>query len=186
MFLQPFIDELRALWAAEPDMEQRMRKAKPLVERMVANPQLREHSRAWPMTPGQNLLFYEDPDYGFALNATVRKAGSPGGPHDHAHAWTLYGIVEGAESMERYERVDDGSKPGHAELRRTSVTPGGAGSVDLVAPYAIHCERAGPERSSALILRSERLVGKTKQRLFDIEKNAVVETFGPAQVPYTF
>jgi predicted metal-dependent enzyme (double-stranded beta helix superfamily) len=183
--LQPFIDELRAIWAAEPDVEQRMRKAKPLMERVVKDPAFVENSRSWPMTPRQNLLFYQDPDYGFALNATVRKAGSPGWPHDHAHSWTLYAIVEGIESMERYEQLDDGSRPGYADVRRTSVTEGGPGSVDLVEPYSIHCERPGPERSAALILRSERLVGKTPQRMFDIEQKTVKTVDGLEQVPYS-
>lgn len=185
--LQPLIDQLRALWASEPDIEQRMRKAKPLVERLITDPELREKTRNWPMTPRQNLLFYEDPQHGFVLNATVRVQGSsPGVPHDHAHAWTLYAICEGNESMERYEQVDDGSRPGHAELRLTSVTPGKAGDVDLIPPRSIHLERAGAERSSALILRSERLVGRTPQRLFNLEKQSVVEGQGPAQVPYAF
>jgi predicted metal-dependent enzyme (double-stranded beta helix superfamily) len=185
-FLQPLIDQLREVWRSETDVEQRMRKAKPLMEQLVTNPEMQQHSRAWPMTPGQNLLFYEDPDYGFALNATVRKQGTPATPHDHAHTWTLYCIIEGTESMEHYERLDDGSREGYAELKRTSVSTGTGGSVDLIEPYAIHTERAGPERSSAIILRSERLVGKTTQRMFNPEKNTVSEAYGPQQVPYTF
>jgi predicted metal-dependent enzyme (double-stranded beta helix superfamily) len=184
--LQPLIDELRTIWKAESDIEQRMRRAKPVIERFIAQPAFCERTRAWPMTPRQNLLFYEDPDYGFALNGTVRKAGSPGGPHDHAHAWTLYGIVEGNESMERYERLDDGSRKGFAKIRPTSVTPGSGGDVDLVEPYAIHCEQAGPERSAALILRSERLVGKTLQQIFNPANDTVAAANGPEQVPYSF
>jgi predicted metal-dependent enzyme (double-stranded beta helix superfamily) len=184
--LQPLVDELRTIWASEAEIERRMRRAKPVLERFIAQPAFRDRTRAWPMTPRQNLLFYEDPDYGFALNGTVRIAGSPGVPHDHAHSWTLYGIVEGKESMERYERLDDGSRTGFAKIRTTSVTPGSDGNVDLVEPYAIHCEQAGPERSAALILRSERLVGKTPQRLFDPVRETVTEGSGPEQVPYSF
>ena len=184
--LQSLIDDLRTIWAAETVLERRMRRAKPVLERFIAQPAFRDRTRAWPMTPRQNLLFYEDPDYGFALNGTVRIAGSPGVPHDHAHSWTLYGIVEGKESMERYERLDDGSRAGYAKILTTSVTPGSDGDVDLVEPFAIHCEQAGPERSAALILRSERLVGKTPQRLFDPAKDTVVEGSGPEQVPYSF
>lgn len=184
--LQPLIDELRSIWGSEPDVERCMRRAKPVMERFIAQPAFKELTRAWPMTVGQNLLFYEDPEFRFALNGTVRKEGSPVVPHDHAHSWTLYGIVEGGELMERYERVDDGSRPGHAEIRRTSVTEGYDGNVDLVPPYEIHCERATPVRSAALILRSERLVGKTLQKMFNPQNKTVVEGGGPTQVPYSF
>jgi predicted metal-dependent enzyme (double-stranded beta helix superfamily) len=183
--LSPLIEQLRAIWESVADPEQRMRRAKPLMEHFIAQPEFRDRARTWPMTPMQNLMFYEDPDYGFALCGTVRKAGSPEGVHDHAHTWTLYGIVDGDETMERYEQIDDGSREGYAELRRTSATRGSAGDVDLVAPFAIHCERATPERSSALILRSERL-GKPVQRLFNLEKRSFALVGGPKQVPYSF
>lgn len=184
--LQPLIAELRAVWAAKGNVVACMEEAKEVMARFIAQPDFRERTRAWPLTPRQNLLFYEDPDYGFVLNGTVRETGSPGAAHDHAHAWTAYGIVYGKESMERYERLDDGSKPGYAKLRRTSATPGGAGDVDLVAPYEIHCERPGAERSGALILRSERLVGRALQKIFDEKNDTVAEASGPTQVPYSF
>ena len=184
--LKVFVDELRSIWAAEPDVVECMKKAKPVMERLIGQPDFRERTRDWPVTPRQNLLFYEDPDYGFALNGVVHRPGGGFTPHDHAHAWTLYGIIEGSETMDRYERVDDGSRQGYAKIERASATPGFAGDVDLIAPYAIHVERPGPERSSALILRSERLVGKTLQRQFDLEKNTVIEAFGPEQVPYSY
>ena len=30
-----------------------------------------------------------------------------GGVHDHAHAWVLYGVLDGKEFLERFERLDD-------------------------------------------------------------------------------
>jgi predicted metal-dependent enzyme (double-stranded beta helix superfamily) len=183
-YVQPLIDELRAIWQSEPDVEQRMRKAKPLMERTVANPELQARSREWPPTPGQNLLLYEDPDYGFVLNGVVRIPPYRGGVHDHAHSWTLYGVLDGTEILERYDQIDDGSRPGFAELKLTGAAPGTPGVVDLVPPYAIHAERGGPTRSAALILRSVRVAGKAKLRMFDPERNSVTESLGLEQVPY--
>ena len=184
--LQPLVDELRTIWAAESDVEQRMRKAKPAIERFIVQPEFRERTRAWPLTPRQNLLFYQDPDYGFVLNGTCRKAGHPGGPHDHAHAWTLYAVVDGVEAIERYERLDDGSRAGYAKVRHVSTTPSSSGDVDFVEPFAIHCEQGGEERSTALILRSERLEGKTMQHLYNVEKETVTDVNGLEQIPYSF
>lgn len=185
-FLQPLIDELRAIWSAEPDRERCMRAARTLMTRVTADPQLRERSKSWPQTPGQNLLFYEDPDYGFVLNGVVRVPGYRGGVHDHAYAWTVYGVVDGTETLERYDRLDDGSRPGFAELKLTSASAGTPGVVDIVPPYDIHAERGGAARSAALILRSERLVGRTLQRHFDPDARTVREAPGPEQIPYTF
>jgi len=185
-YLQPLIDELRTIWAVESDTEQRMRKAQPLMARITADPELRARSRDWPPTPGQNLLFYEDPDYGFVLNGVVRIPPYRGGAHDHAYAWTLYGVIDGTETLERYDQLDDRSRPGVAELRLASASAGTSGVVDIVPPYAVHAERGGPTRSAALILRSERLVGKTLQRQFDLEHGTVRDASGPEQVPYDF
>lgn len=181
-----FIGDLRAAWAAESQTEQRMLRMKPLLEAFVTDPLIQAHSKNWPSTesPRSNLLLYEDPDYGFVINAVVRDAGRAGGVHDHAQAWVLYGVADGRESLERYDRLDDGSRPGYAELKLTSDTPGTPGKVDLVPPYAIHREKGGPTRSVAVIIRSERLVGRVLQHQYDPERRTVKEGSGPAQRPY--
>lgn len=179
-----FIDDLRLLWARESDTGRRMDQARPILERILADDEIRAHSQQWPWTVGQNLLLYEDPDFGFVINATVRPPQSRGLVHDHAHTWTLYGILDGTEQLERYERLDDGTKPGHAELRLASDTTIARGAIDFVAPYEIHAERGGPGRSVAVILRSERLVGRVLQHGFDPQNHSVKEMWGPTQVPY--
>jgi predicted metal-dependent enzyme (double-stranded beta helix superfamily) len=185
--LDRFLADLRALWAAEPDMQRRMARAKPLLEQLVMDPELKARSAAWPSTEGRkNLLFHVDDEHGFAINAVVREPGRVGGVHDHADAWVLYGLIDGTESLERYDRVDDGSKPGHAEVKLASVTTGTQGKVDLVPPFAIHAEQGGPGRSVALILRSQRLgEGTVLQHAYDPAANTVSERYGPTQIPYT-
>ena len=181
-----FIAELRALWAAEPEMQRRMEMAKPLLERLVKDDGLRAHSASWPSTEGRkNLLLYVDPEHDFVVNGVVRVPGRTGSVHDHADAWVLYGVLDGSESLERYERVDDGSRPGYAEVQLASVTTGTQGKVDLVPPNAIHAEQGGPTRSVAIILRSQRLgEGTVLQRNYDPTTNAVTERYGPTQIPY--
>jgi len=183
---QRFIDDLRTLWAAEPDTQTRMEKAKPLLEKLVMNDELKARSADWPCTDGgKNLLFYVDDELGFAINGVVRMPGRFGNVHDHANAWVLYGVLDGTESLERFDRVDDGSKPGYAEVKMSSVTTGTQGKVDLVPPYDIHAEQGGPTRSVAVILRSQRLgEGTVLQKGFDPKTNTVVERFGPTQIPY--
>ena len=183
---EEFVAQLRAIWQAEADDQGRMEKAKPLLEQLVRDPGLKAHSARWPSTEGyKNLLLYVDPQHHFAINAVVRMPGRVGGVHDHADAWVLYGVLDGSESLERYERVDDGSRAGYAEVRLASVTTGTQGKVDLVPPHAIHAEQGGPTRSVAIIVRSQRLgEGTVLQRTYDPKANTVIERFGPTQVPY--
>ena len=184
--LDRFIGDLRAIWAAEPDNQHRMERAKPLLERLVMDPALKAHSADWPSTEGRkNLLLYVDPDHLFVINAVVRVPGRTGSVHDHADTWVLYGLLDGTESLERFDRIDDGSRPGYAELRLSSVTTGTQGKVDLVPPLAIHAEQGGPTRSVAIIVRTQKLgEGTVLQRRYDPKARTVVEQYGPTQIPY--
>jgi predicted metal-dependent enzyme (double-stranded beta helix superfamily) len=183
---EQFIADLREVWTGEPDDELRMKKAKPLLEAFVMDPSVKAHSAQWPSTEGRkNLLLYVDPTYGFVINAVVRVPGRTGSVHDHADAWVLYGVLDGAESLERYERIDDCSRPGYAEVRLASVTTGTQGKVDLVPPHSIHAEQGGPVRSVAIILRSRRLgEGTVLQHVYDRQAKTVAEQYGPTQIPY--
>ena len=183
---EKFTADLRAIWAAQPDDQRRMEAAKPLLERLVLDPALKAHSASWPSTEGRkNLLLYVDPDHHFVINGVVRMPGRTGGVHDHADAWVLYGVLDGSESLERFDRVDDGSRSGHAEVKLASVTTGTQGKVDLVPPHAIHAEQGGPTRSVAIIVRSQRLgEGTILQRTYDRKANTVIEQYGPTQIPY--
>lgn len=180
-----FIQELRAAWVEFPDTESRMKKGQKLLEELVNDQTLRDASKSWPSTEGRkNLLFYEDPDHGFAINGVVRVPGRKGSIHDHAHSWTAYGLLDGTESLERYRRVDDGSKQGYAKLELESVTEGKPGKVDLVPPFDAHAEQGGPTRSVAIILRSERVSGKVLQGSYNMENNTVRRIEGPTNIPY--
>jgi predicted metal-dependent enzyme (double-stranded beta helix superfamily) len=183
---EKFIADLRAIWAAQGDDQRRMEEAKPLLERLVLDPALKAHSASWPSTEGRkNLLLYVDPDHHFVINGVVRMPGRTGGVHDHADAWVLYGVLDGSESLERFDRVDDGSRSGYAEVKLASVTTGTQGKVDLVPPHAIHAEQGGPTRSVAIIVRSQRLgEGTILQRTYDRKANTVIEQYGPTQIPY--
>jgi predicted metal-dependent enzyme (double-stranded beta helix superfamily) len=183
---QKFIQDLRAAWAEIPELESRMKKTAQLLGELVKDPTLRDHSRSWPSTDGhKNLLFYEDPDYGFAINGVVRVAGQPGRAHDHAHAWTAYAVLDGVEKLERYRRLDNGEREGFADIELESVTEGKAGKVDLVPPFDVHAERGAiGGRSVAVIVRSERLVGKTLQGRYDVHTKKYFQGEGPTQVPF--
>jgi predicted metal-dependent enzyme (double-stranded beta helix superfamily) len=182
---EKFIQELRVAWAELPDVAARMKRGAELLEGLVKDESMRRAAKSWPSTEGRkNLLFYEDAEYGFAINGVVRAAGRKGSIHDHAHAWTAYGVLDGTESLERFRRVDDRSKEGYAKLELVSVAVGEAGKVDLVPPFDIHAEQGGPTRSVAVILRSERVAGRVPQGSYNKAANTVRRIEGPTNIPY--
>jgi predicted metal-dependent enzyme (double-stranded beta helix superfamily) len=158
--VQKFILSARKLHAEEKDAAKRWEKMTPLLEELIADPAVKEQSKSWPACRqgdrAQNLLFYEDPDYKFVINGLIKDPKSRTQIHDHAHNWTLYGVLDGHETIERYERIDDRSRPEYADIRQTENVKVRPGKVDLVAPYQIHAEESGEERTVAIIARAEK------------------------------
>ena len=103
--------------------------------------------------------------------------------HDHAHNWTLYGVLDGHETIERYERIDDRSRFEYADIRQTENVKVGPGKVDLVAPYQIHAEESGEERTVAIIVRAEKAGGFLQGR-YDPATKKYWQGYGPEQIPY--
>jgi predicted metal-dependent enzyme (double-stranded beta helix superfamily) len=185
--LGKFIASTRALFEQEHDPAARWQKMTPILQELLADSTVREQSRTWPTCQqtgrAQNLLFYEDPDYKFVINGLIKAPKSRTQIHDHAHNWTLYGVLDGHESIERYDRLDDRSKPDHAEIRRSENVRVGPGKVDLVPPYQIHAEESGDERTVAIIIRAEKAGGFLQGR-YDPATNKYWQGYGPEQIPF--
>jgi hypothetical protein len=190
--LERFIAKTRALFARESDPEKRWTQLSPILAELLADPEVREASKRWPdCVPAEgraeNLLFYEDPDYGFAINGLTKGVARQGNGgrariHDHAHIYTLYGVLDGHERVERYERLDDRSKPGYAVIKKANDVLVGPGEIDLVRPYEIHTEVTVGERTVAIIIRSQKGGGFNQGR-YNPEKNEYYESLGPRQTP---
>jgi predicted metal-dependent enzyme (double-stranded beta helix superfamily) len=183
---EKFIEDLRAAFVqAGSDQAAAMAQARDLLQGFVTDDTVLAHSKTWPSTEGhKNLLLHEDEAHGFVINAVVRTSHRKRGIHDHAHAWTAYGLVDGEEDLARYHRVDDGAKEDFAEIELDGITRGRPGTVDLVPPFGIHAENSGTARSVAVIVRSERLVGKVLQGRYKPETNTTYRGEGPTQVPF--
>ena len=189
--LDRFIKAAREWFAKEEDLERRWEGLRPLLADLIADPNAIKGSENWPdcgrneTGRGENLIFYEDPDYGFAINGLTKPASSrapTGGIHDHGHIYTLYGVIDGHETIERYVRIDDGKNPDYAEVQETTKFRAGPGEIDLVRPYEIHCERNYDERSVAVIIRSQK-AGNHLQGRYNLETGEYWQGYGPRQTP---
>jgi predicted metal-dependent enzyme (double-stranded beta helix superfamily) len=182
-----FIRSARELFAREKDLDRRWEGLKPLLGELLSDPEVIEASKRWPECAhkerAENLLFYEDADFGFVVNGLTKAPHTKTQIHDHAHNWTLYGVLDGTETVMRYQRVDDRSKPEYAEIRGVSKLRAGPGEVDLVRPWEIHAEASGEERTVAIIVRAEKAGGFLQGR-YDPVNRRYWQGYGPIQIPY--
>jgi hypothetical protein len=198
--VETLIREVRSLCGRTMTPAERWSTAADRVRDLLADPQLQEHARSWPISPAvlglqgkhANLLFYEDPDYGFVLNGLIKRGDARTTIHDHGRSHTIYGVVFGAEKVARYEVRDPQALDGAAEpqlLARARVSAldeleVGAGHVDYIAPWEVHAEFNGAATTAALILRSQRS-GTFVQNIFHADAGTVEQYHGPRQIPYS-
>ena len=184
-----FLDEVRALYAQDLEATALWSRIQDAMGALLADPGLKASTSDWPSTVESaptvgNLLFYEDPDYGFVFNATVRQPHVVSIVHDHGAVWTLYGLIKGQETMYRYERTDGGpSDRGPATLELVGRTDIGPGDIDAVSPGSIHQEHAGSEQSVAFIVRAKR-PGTFPQHHYDPDTGDVKINHGPRLIPH--
>jgi len=192
--LDRFIGETRDLFAREADEERRWEALSPILAELIADPDVIAASKRWPDCElvdnrVDNLLFYEDPDYrftvvGFVVNENGLRPAAPRA-HDHGRLYTLYGLMDGHQRIERYERVDDGSRQDYAEVRKVSDHESAPGEIDLVRPFEIHAEDTLGERAVAVIVRSEKS-GSAPQGVYHFNDNRYSVSYGPLLKPHAF
>lgn len=85
---------------------------------------------------GAHLLF-EEPDHSLAVFAFSwgPNRGTP--PHDHG-TWAIVAGVDGEERNIKYNRMDDGTKAGHAKLVERCEFTAKAGETVCLKPAGIH------------------------------------------------
>lgn len=189
--LNRIVEAVRGVYGDSSGEPTRWGRISEVLQAALAEPELRAAAGNWPTSHDRanrrytNLLFYEDPDFGFVVNGLVKDETGRTPVHDHGHAWVAYGLLEGAETILRY-RIPSGSPlvgGRNPALELDGRFALAAGEVDLVPPWTFHAEQAETERTVAVMVRSAR-VGKFAHRRFDPDTGRVYDHPGPHQIPY--
>lgn len=171
--LAAFVRDLRGALADRPAGGEAIRRVKPLLERLVRDPRpawLRPEHLATDQEQGFGVaLLHEEDDHTLAVLSTIWLPGRSTQPHNHG-TWGLVGGLSGAERNTWWKRLDDGARPGYAELQRLNDLIIGPGDVTAFLPDAIHSVVNEGANPSVSIHVYGRHVNHTERYAFDPEQ----------------
>jgi predicted metal-dependent enzyme (double-stranded beta helix superfamily) len=132
--------DLRQLCTQFTDEREILRGIRPLARRAALSKAAWLDDRMYRADSAQGFgvhLLYEEPDHALAVLALswLPHRGAP--PHDHG-TWAVIAGVDGPEKNEFFERADDRSRPGHAELKKIGEKVCEVGDVLAMPRGMIH------------------------------------------------
>lgn len=137
--LEEYVEDLRQITAEETDEKAIFKRLAPLAQQLATTPGLitEKHMQCDEEQGfGFHTLFEED-DHSNAVFVLswLPDRGTPA--HDHG-TWAVVAGIAGAEKETHWNRIDDGSREGYAELEKTSEAVMTAGMVSCVLEGDIH------------------------------------------------
>ena len=172
--LEIFVSELRAIASANTDTREVLKHVQPLAQRLAACDDLRRRIRKdCDAVQGFGFqLLHEEPDHtlAVALFSWLPGRGTP--PHDHG-TWGIVVGVEGDEVNVFWKRIDDGSRPGHAQLQQLQQKVFAPGEALALTPSIIHSVRNDSEHISVSLHIYGKHINFTGRSQFDPDKQTV-------------
>lgn len=137
--LSRFVGDMRRIAGSSATEDELMARLRPLVQRFAGSGTWRE-PRQYEVDPKQGFgvhLLHEEPDHSLAVFAVSWRPGGGTPPHDHGD-WGIVVGVDGAERNVFWERIDDRSRPGYADLRKIGEKVFAPGEVVAMPTGTIH------------------------------------------------
>jgi predicted metal-dependent enzyme (double-stranded beta helix superfamily) len=169
--LEQLVGDMRRIRAGGAGEQETIAALRPLVRQFALSGHWREprHLQADREQGFGVHLLHEEPDHSLAVLAAswLPKRGAP--PHDHG-VWAIVVGIEGVERNAFYERVDDRSRPGYAELRPIGEQELGPGEVLAMPAGTIHSVTNDSDAVSLSLHVYGRHINFTHRSQFDLEK----------------
>ena len=86
------------------------------LEKLLHNPELLTKHLGDPPRYTQLTTIAHDPETDVHVLVHGREKAGQSSVHDHGPCWVIYGNYRNPTRMRRWRRLDDGSRPGYAEL----------------------------------------------------------------------
>ena len=166
------VADLKQVCARFSDEREILAGIRPLAHRAALAKANWLEDRMYHADPAQGFgvyLLHEEPNHTLAILAVswLPHRGAP--PHDHG-TWAVVAGVDGPEKNEFYERVDDNSRQGYAELKKVGEKVCRVGDVIAMPRGMIH----SVGNDSDVVTVSLHIYGKhinhTGRSQFDLEK----------------
>ena len=137
--LDQYIVDLRTITANESDPVRITESVAPLAVKFARSPGLfRPEFRECDVEQGFGVhLLHEEPNHDLAVFVISWLPDRGTSPHNHK-TWAVVVGMEGQEQEVNYDRLDDGSMAGFAELRRGAARVMTAGELARCYPEQIH------------------------------------------------
>ena len=135
--LDEFTHDMESLLKSKPDQRTIFDAGSSLLERLISNenviPTEYRSTAANGRRPNHGTYLLYQGESGLSVTAVVWGAGEHLGPHDHL-TWGMIGILNNTLTETRYQRVDDRSREGYAQLELDRTNNFKPGEITLLVP----------------------------------------------------
>lgn len=170
--LEQLVADLKQLHSKYQDEKELLGAVRPLARRAALSKAIWLEPRMYGADAEQGFGVYqlhEEPDHTLAILAVswLPHRGAP--PHDHG-TWAVIAGVAGPEKNEFFERADDGSRPGYAEIRKIGEKVCAEGEVLAMPRGVIHSVVNETEAVTVSLHIYGKHINHTGRSQFDLEK----------------
>ena len=171
--LERLIEDMRQVTADRASEHETIAALRPLVRQFALSGLWRD-ARHYETDREQGFgahLLHEEPDHSLAVFAASWLPGRGAPPHDHG-VWAIVVGIDGSERNVFYERTDDRSRPGYAELQPIGEQVVRPGEVLAMPSGTIHSVTNDSDRVTLSLHVYGKHINFTRRSQFDLERHA--------------
>ncbi len=168
--VEQYVKDIRAVVSEEHEIDAISQRIKPLALRLASDPSwFQDKYRKVDPDQGVGLhLLHEEENHDLAVFVIAWAPGRGVDAHNHK-TWAVVSGIEGQEHETNYVRLDDGSKPGFADLKATKEETLFPGTAVCCRPEDIHSVRNNGDQIAVSLHTYGRHLNHTGRSTFDVE-----------------